>query len=50
MIGPGIGHLDTEWMDEFMTYCDALNCRIDYVAGHLYKPSVCPILKLIAFA
>ena len=39
MIGPGVGHLDTEWMDEFMTVCDALNCRMDYVAGHLYKPA-----------
>merc|ERR1712210_210366 len=23
----GVGHLDTEWMDEFMTFCDALNFR-----------------------
>ena len=40
MISPATSGLETDWMDEFMAFCDALNCRIDYVAGHLYKPSV----------
>ena len=37
MISPATSGLDTDWMDEFMSFCDALNCRIDYIGAHLYK-------------
>ena len=37
MISPATSGLDTDWMDEFMAFCDALNCRIDYIGAHLYK-------------
>ena len=30
------GHADVEWFDEFMQHCDKLDCRIDYIATHLY--------------
>ena len=40
------GHADVEWFDEFMQHCTNLDCRIDYIATHLYtgkeifKPAV----------
>ena len=40
IVSPATGNADTEWMDEFMAECDKLNCRIDYLATHLYKGTV----------
>ena len=40
IVSPATGNVDTEWMDEFMSECDKLNCRIDYLATHLYKGTV----------
>ena len=37
MISPAPAGLHTDWMDEFMENCEKLNCRIDYLATHLYK-------------
>ena len=40
MISPATGHADTEWFDAFWEECFILNCRIDYLATHLYTGTV----------
>jgi len=40
MISPATGHADVEWFDEFMQHCTNLDCRIDYIATHLYTGTV----------
>ena len=40
MVSPATGHADTEWFDEFWEECLRLECRIDYLATHLYTGTV----------
>lgn len=40
MVSPATGNADTEWFDEFWEECAKIDCRIDYLATHLYKGSV----------
>ena len=41
------GHADVEWFDEFMQHCDKLDCRIDYIATHLYTGKKIDVAKNI---
>lgn len=36
LVGPAVGHADTDWFDAFMEACQLLGCRIDYLACHFY--------------
>ena len=40
MVSPATGHVDTEWFDEFWEECLILECRIDYIATHLYTGTI----------
>ena len=35
-VSPSCSSTTSPWMDEFMTECDKLNCKIDYLAAHMY--------------
>ena len=42
LVGPSVGVDDIaqEWLSEFMTICESLKCRIDYLALHSYSRSI----------
>jgi len=36
LVAPGVSSMTNGWFDEFMEACNALGCRIDYLACHSY--------------
>ena len=42
LVGPacGIDDIGQKWLSEFMTICESLKCRIDYLAIHSYSKSI----------
>ena len=42
LVGPSVGvdDIGQEWLSKFMTICESLECRIDYLALHSYSRSI----------
>ena len=42
LVGPSVGvdDIGQEWLSKFMTICDSLKCRIDYLALHSYSRTI----------
>lgn len=37
LVSPAVAGSQTQWMDRFMEECEALGCRVDYIATHEYS-------------
>ena len=42
LVGPSVGvdDIGQQWLSKFMTICESLECRIDYLALHSYSRSI----------
>eukprot|EP00093_Oithona_nana_P008667 08667.XXX_159231_158695_1 [CDS] Oithona nana genome sequencing. len=36
-VSPATAGIHTDWLDEFMSECEKLNCRVDYMSTHSYR-------------
>ena len=36
-VSPATAGIHTNWLDEFMSECEKLNCRVDYMSTHSYR-------------